>query len=228
MTANLWSCRLNAAKWILVYVFIYSFHFLRQPDARNNMRHWLTFLWHKPSPICQSQRGSKNAVTLWWPFWTRGHLCSLSRGPVLGFPLEVNIHSDTRDGDWNEQLNKPLQIPTRELAHSLPQFLRISAQRVESASASVSVGGACGPWHCWEPSVVFDNCVVCACVCMVQILLISFAPGMRWITNPLLLPPLPSSLVWIARLISHSPEGLEGNESWQHNGIVSADGEPKS
>ena len=43
-------------------------------------------------------------------------------------------------------------------------------------------------------------------------------------------PPAPAllSLVWIARLISHSLEGLEANESWQHNGIVSADGEPKS
>lgn len=145
-----------------------------------------------------------------------------------GFSLEVNIHRNTTD--WIGRLNNPLQIQTREPACSIPQFLRISVWRDQCVSVSVSVGSACGLWHCWEPSVVFDKCVVCMCgyVCVhrsdTSHLICPWNEMNKEAPSP---PTLPFSLVCQAD-ISPPPVVLEGNESWQHNGIVSADGELKS
>lgn len=91
----------------------------------------------------------------------------------------------------------------------------------------MEVGFSVVSWHCWEPCIIFDKCVVCACVCMPHFFL-SFSSHLRleWDESLPHYPALHSSMNCEADISFFG--GLEGNEWWQHNGIVSTDGKLES
>lgn len=135
---------LAGCTYIYSYIQTPLFHFLVQPSACKNMQHWPILLWHKPSLICKNQCGAESRreyndfVMTFLSTWT----LFLSIVTNSGFSLEVNIHSNTRDGDWNEQLNKLLQITNkRARLFASSRLLWISVWREKCVSVCVSVGG---------------------------------------------------------------------------------------
>lgn len=91
----------------------------------------------------------------------------------------------------------------------------------------MEVGFSVVPWHCWEPCIIFDKCVVCTCVCIPHLFL-SFSSHLclEWDESLPHYPALHSSMNCEADISFFG--GLEGNEWWQHNGIVSTDGKLES